>query len=417
MRRQTSRASLVLVALATCAGIAEHTTAAPVAYQVVDLGTPFTPELSINSSGQVAGTLVGSSNVPHAYSYDGTIHDLGSLGAVSYGHGINDSGLVTGTTSTSTGQLHAFLHDGVMHDLGTLPGGSYSEGYGINGSGHVTGDSNTSTGDTHAFLYDGTMHDLGTFPGGRRSEGRAINNSGQVTGWGFTDLVAPSFMPEEHAFLYDGTMHDLGTLGGANSYGNGINDSGQVVGFSSYTTGNFATHAFLYDGTMHDLGTLPGGTSSTASDINSDGNVTGLSDNGDGQSHAFLYKSGSGMIDLNSLIDPLSGWELVQGFAINDSGQIAGWGYLDGEGHSFLLTPAPEPSSLVLGSAGLVCLVVAAHLRRPRGRFVRYDAGSSRTTSSSLASCRGGAANGNQDDIDRSMVGVPSSLRLPSTRD
>src|SRR5215207_10175943 len=66
-----------------------------------------------------------------------------------------------------------------------------------------------------------------------------------------------------HAFLYDSTngMKDLGTLGGTNSYAYGINDSGQVVGYSD--TANSGPHAFLYDSTngMKDLGTL-GGTNS-----------------------------------------------------------------------------------------------------------------------------------------------------------
>ena len=35
-----------------------------------------------------------------------------------------------------------------------------------------------------------------------------------------------------------------------------------------------------------------------------------LSYTGDTATIAFLYTSGSGMVDLNSLIDPLSGWEL-----------------------------------------------------------------------------------------------------------
>ncbi len=52
-------------------------------------------------------------------------------------------------------------------------------------------------------------------------------------------------------------MTDLGTLGGSDSYAYGINDSGQIVGGSYTSSGDY--HAFLYaNGAMADLGTLGG---------------------------------------------------------------------------------------------------------------------------------------------------------------
>jgi len=48
------------------------------------------------------------------------------------------------------------------------------------------------------------------------------------------------------------------------------------------------------------------------------------------------------MTDLNSLIPRGSGWRLVQATAINKTGQIAGWGEVDGQTHAFLLTPERE---------------------------------------------------------------------------
>ena len=66
-------------------------------------------------------------------------------------------------------------------------------------------------------------------------------------------------------------MVDLGTLGGSRSVAYGVNESGQVMGWSE-TAGIAGPHAFLWTlaGGMVDLGTL-GGT---------DSEVFALSENG-----------------------------------------------------------------------------------------------------------------------------------------
>jgi len=333
-------------------------------YVITDLGAvggSSSAAFGINELGQVTGISMNRSflwtpAVPNGTT--GSLQNLGVLpgGFYSNGLGVNAKGQVIGESyirAEPYNYRRAFLwspmtpngSSGTMQDLGTL-GGTSSSGYSVNDSGKTVGWSNT-TGDlrTHAFLYDGTMQDLGTL-GGLTSWAYSINNSGQVVGWSNTTISGTEY-DLEHAFLYDGTMHDLGTLGGTHSNAYSINDSGQVVGSSS-VTGSSSYHAFLWtptmpnasSGMMQDLGTL-GGSGSTAYDINSSGHVTGESP-GVGEfleSYAFVYTTETGIVDLNSLIDPLSGWILNGGYAINDIGQIAGTGTIGGETHAFLLTP------------------------------------------------------------------------------
>ena len=282
--------------------------------------------------------------------------DLGALGgSQSAAYGINDRGQVVGEAETGGGGYVAFLYsNGAMTNLGTL-GGAYADG--INDSGQAVGEN----GAGHAFLYsNGTMTDLGTF-GGQSSSAQGINASGQVVGE--ARISSGSY----HAFLYsNGTKADLGTLPGY-SYSNatGINVTGQVAGWS-WAGGTGPTHAFLEsNGTMADLGTLPGGENSLANGINDSGQVVGYADISGGTFHAFLYSNGT-MTDLNSLIDPTSGWTLVEALAVNDNGWIVGVGSDPAGGtRAFLLTPVPEPSTLILlGAIGLIGFA----WRRRRGR-------------------------------------------------
>jgi probable HAF family extracellular repeat protein/T5SS/PEP-CTERM-associated repeat protein len=88
---------------------------------------------------------------------------------------------------------------------------------------------------------------------------------------------------------------------------------------------------------MVDLGSL-GGDWSHALDINDTGQVVGNARNSISQNRAFLWENGQ-MKDLNNLIPAGSGWALVSAEAINQSGQIVGFGVINGQTHAFLLTP------------------------------------------------------------------------------
>ena len=49
--------------------------------------------------------------------------------------------------------------------------------------------------------------------------------------------------------------------------------------------------------------------------------------------------------DLNSLIDTNTGWVLRQANAVNDSGEIVGYGTIGGHTHAFALLPTSLPMS------------------------------------------------------------------------
>lgn len=87
------------------------------------------------------------------------------------------------------------------------------------------------------------------------------------------------------------TIVDLGTLGGGFSKPTGINDAGEVVGFSTIDSGNTISHAFLYKNRqMKDLDT-PDSPHSYAAAINNLGQIVGVRVS-NGSRGAFLYQDG-----------------------------------------------------------------------------------------------------------------------------
>ena len=288
---------------------------------------------------------------------DGKAIDLGTLGGnESSASSVNNRGEVVGLATNTipdplsflATQIRAFLwRDDKMHDLGTL-GGPEAVAYFINEHGQVAGDSLTNStvnpitqsATQDPFLWErGTMLDLGTL-GGSFGSSYGLNNRGQVVG--FSDLEGDQ---TAHPFLWDkGTLSDLGTLGGNFGLANGINDSGEVVGWAT-NENDQAELAFLWkDGIMTDLGTLNGDDCSVAFHINSKGQIVGISfPCAGGPARGFLWQNGF-MTDWNALLPPgssLTPWG--DGSFINDRGEIAGLRvFPDGDLDAFLLVPCDE---------------------------------------------------------------------------
>ncbi len=253
--------------------------------------------------------------------------------------GINHQGLAVGESDNLNLTSAAVLWtNGVPLDLGTL-GYPYSSANAINASGEVVGWSGIPSGD-EAFLWTKAtgMQGLGFLPGGSYSVATAINRFGQVVGYSTTNGIN-----DFEAFIWSKTtgMKDLGRLpGGVNSSAFAINDLGQVAGYSSCATD--CLHAVLWSkvkGSILDLGVLPGATASYAQGINNDGQVVGWLYDGINNFHAFVWSPSTGMLDLNNFIPANSGWVLQQAYAINDLGQIVGYGTVNGQNEAFLLTP------------------------------------------------------------------------------
>jgi probable HAF family extracellular repeat protein len=162
----------------------------------------------------------------------------------------------------------------------------------INDLGDIVGSANAGGSDLgHAVIWSsGYVRDLGTLGAGSSSEAQGINNLGQVVGWSATNGGSV------HAFLSTAAgLVDL-TPDSDTGYATDINDAGQITG---YKTAYGGYHAFRWhDGTFTDLGVLPGFADSFGWAINAAGTVAGSSSSASGNSERMFRSSAGGLLDL-----------------------------------------------------------------------------------------------------------------------
>ncbi|UEC01666.1 PEP-CTERM sorting domain-containing protein [Burkholderia vietnamiensis] len=266
------------------------------------------------------------------------------------GYGINGLGQVVGTTGDSAGS-HATLWS-TPNAPGVSLGGGGSAAIGINDTGLVVGQITTADGRSRAAIFTttGPIDIGGSSPA--ESAAYAVSNSGYVVGLIMSDNgYEAAWFDFPHS-----NVVTLGGLGGANSAAEAVNDWGLAAGFADLASGDTQATIFnLATGTAQGLGTL-GGQMSYAYGINNLGQVVGLAETATGAEHYFLWDAQHGMQDLQSLIDPSSGWQISGVSDINNVGQIMATACRDGQCQAALLNPlsaVPEPSTWAFMVAGL----------------------------------------------------------------
>ena len=234
---------------------------------------------SINAAGTVAGS--SSYNPANLPAFRGVVaNDQGMTalaqplaGGLSRAHEINDSGQVAGwdrAPGATDRRLPVLWTGGIPTILNTLPQHANALALSLNTQGVAVGQSApapTGGNGSRAVVWNGlTPTDLGTL-GGQQSLAQGINDAGQIVGFSF--LADGSL----RATLWEnGSIVNLGS-GGNFSYATAINNKGQIVGSS---TGPFNPRAYLWDhGTMTNIDPRGTGGDSIAFDINELGSIVG----------------------------------------------------------------------------------------------------------------------------------------------
>lgn len=179
-------------------------------------------------------------------------------------------------------------------DLGVV-----GTGFGVSSNGNVTGYWYRSN--DYVFLWqNGIASNLGL------GMGNGVNDAGQVVGQSiFSSAIRGTLWQNGQS-----SVLDMPT-GCTNSTANSINNGGSIVG-ASWGATQANEHATLWqNGVAQDLGTLPGGTSSKAVTITDAGQILGSSDD-----HTVIWQNG--------VIQDLG---VGTANAINDNGVIVGASY------------------------------------------------------------------------------------------
>lgn len=283
-----------------------------------------------------------------------TVQNLGSfLGEAPTIAGVNSSGQVAGNVSANGSQAVRYT-DGFGWQ--PLPGldQSFSVATGINASGDVVGWRINGFGQFRAFRYrdlDG-VKDIDPLSGGSMTFGFGINDAGDVVGFSNSATGGGPFRAAVGLLA-----EALPTLSGGQACG--INASGQVAGFANAPSG--AQHGIRIDSGAAMAVDLPSPAGSaftvTTCAIDSDGRVAGQADVAVGVTHAVRYVGNTGL-DLDTFGSSLSNVESIAGglsvgWYRTSNGSMRAFAHRDADGSFDLNTRIDAPGWVLAQAKGV----------------------------------------------------------------
>lgn len=354
-----------ILALLSAATVFAQTASAQVRYQVIDLGADGTAN-QILDSGRVMGSHNPGGTDRHAAFWPDTQSapiDLGTLpgNQGSRGFGINTQGQMVGYDYIPNVVQHAIFwadSQSAPIELPGLPEG-FNNASDINRDGQIVG---TATPPDESAAYP-VFWSSSTTPARYLAEvsdqlpfggAMSINATGNILG----DACRSDYSECHAAYWASSTSTpvalaspggnftntDVG-LSGSFLVAHSLNDRGGMVGFA-YNADATKYRAVYWASSSSPavmLTTTKDFPNGSAEGINNRGQIVGTCYNRHlAASHAFIWPNSTHHgIDLNRLIDPNSGWEIVVARSINDKGEISGGAFLNGiqTGHAVILVP------------------------------------------------------------------------------
>ena len=337
--------------------------AAPGQYSVTSLGSLV--GLDMNNHGQVAGYTVASGSQQAAIYNGGVVSAIAGTTGISFANGINDAGQISGNFGDSADR-------GFLYSSGSLTAIAGFEAYGIDNQGNVAGIL-THAGPfgiytTTSSLYaNGQTTDVSL--GGQFMRTIGISKGGTMYGFG-----NPPDSGAMNPFTYrNGVLTNYSNVFGESALVAAANDHNQLLG-----TDVASLSHFIYSNGVVEY--LPSGVGYDS--INNSGwAVGGLQDMTDYSFLKGLLLVDGVSYDLNSLIDPASGWNITSASVINENNQILAQGCNASGCGSLLLSPlavgspaasplagpvaaVPEPETYGMMLLGMAAIGVAARRRR-----------------------------------------------------
>src|SRR5579863_7081761 len=316
-------------------------------YDVTSL--PFIPfsdtggEALSNTGAVVGGIHNSDGSVSLAEWFKGELTDLGvppGLPSRDFNRprvfGINSSGTIVGTIHTSAGDLPSrpFLYDRGRFTVLPLmdPADLGGAAIGVNSRGEVVGYDHTSSNRTTAWLWSNDAYS--SLPiSGTNVVAFGINSGGIIIGNRTLGFLRRLITGQFHCTGQRGYVLSQGTAQHLNGFVYAINNLGEAAGGSA--PGSKAMAAVFKNAISTVILNLP----SAAVGINSVADVVGFYHPAECNfRRLFIWSANSGAFDLTP-----DGYRSAQAAAINDQGQVLGFGEtVGGERPYFLLTPDPE---------------------------------------------------------------------------
>ena len=279
---------------------------------------------------------------------------IGLIGVVFLSFGPLEQSAAQLTVANSVPRTSVVISSGThtikITDLGLPPGYVSARALAINNLGQVVGMATDSSFVQHRIIWDrGTFIELPNFDPSSTAVPEGINDAREVVG---SEPIGANL---EYGVYWDAAGHVSALQpipGGPVTHvnGHGINNSGQLVGFSQ-EGGPGRSHAVRWPNGLsapQDLGFLGSGQFSEAHGINDLGEVVGAADNGT-VIHAFLWQNGT-YTDLGSLGG--AGAASVA-YVINNSTVVAGssnGGFLSFVWRNGVMTQLPFPPGVFSSS-------------------------------------------------------------------